>query len=177
MSLRYVPIAEQGDDVQRTKYLFESAFPEEERPPFSMMLSWNHDTFFGVYGEEKYIGLVDLIVHQDLVYVFFLAIEEKCRGKGLGTRILSDLKLRYPNRRLFLLAEETGEEYPDNALRERRLRFYARNGFFPTGDVVTEFGVRYFLLCAGDPVSKEEFVDVMRSLIGEENARRFYSNV
>ena len=54
MSLRYVPIAEQGDDVQRTKYLFESAFPEEERPPFPMMLSWNQvgSAFFMPMGEQ-----------------------------------------------------------------------------------------------------------------------------
>ena len=177
MLLRYVPLAQQGDDIQKTKNLFESAFPEDERPPFEMMLGWNHDTFYGVYREEEYVALVDLIVCRDMVYVFFLAIEEKFRGQGIGSQILTDLKKEYPSHRLYLLAEELGDQYPDNPVRERRLRFYASNGFLPTGDTVLEFGVRYLLLCHGGHVSKAEFVETMASLIGEENARRFYAHV
>jgi len=177
MTLRYVPLAQQGDDVRKTQTLFETAFPEDERPPFSMMLSWDHDTFYGVYLEDEYVALVDLILFKDMVYVFFLAIEERCRGQGIGSQILGDLKKEYPDRRIYLLAEELGSQYPDNPTRERRLRFYARNGFLPTGDTVLEFGVRYLLLCHGGRVTKSEFVETMASLIGEENAKRFYSHV
>ena len=177
MLLDYVPIDQQGQDIQKTQALFESAFPEEERPPFSMMLDWNHDTFYGVYRDGLFVALVDLICHQDLVYVFFLAIEEENRGQGIGSQILSDLKKRYSNRRLFLLAEEVDSKYPDNENRKKRLGFYAKNGFFPTGDKVLEFGVMYELLTCGGKVTKAEFVATMASLIGEENARRFYARV
>ena len=177
MLLDYVPIDQQGQDIQKTKVLFETAFPEEERPPFSMMLDWNHDTFYGVYRDGTFVALVDLICHQDLVYVFFLAIEEENRGQGIGSQILSDLKTKYSNRRLFLLAEETDPKYPDNETRKKRLGFYAKNGFFPTGDKVLEFGVVYELLTCGGKVTKAEFVATMASLIGEANARRFYAHV
>lgn len=174
---RYVPYDEQGKDQIKTQTLFETAFPEKERPPFSMMLSWNHDTFYGVYDNDSYVALADLIVYQDMIYVFFLAVMEECRGKGYGSQILADLKARFPNKRLFLLAEETGEQYSDNEIRKKRLEFYAKNGFVPTGDVVVEFDVAYLLLCTSGPVSKKEFVAVMTSLIGEENARRFYAHI
>lgn len=175
--LRYVPIDEQGADLAKTEYLFTHAFPEEERPPFEMMLQWAHDTFFGVYEEDEYVGLVDLIVYQDLVYVFFLAIEPSHRNRGLGTRILSELKQRYPTQRLFLLSDEAGEQYEDDALRRRRLAFYERNGFHDSGLRICEFGVYYRLMQLREPVSKGDFRAVMQSLIGEENARRFYANI
>ena len=177
MLLRYVPLDEQGEDVAKSQALFESAFPEDERPPFSMILDWDHSTFFGVYRQDEYVGLVDLIRYQDMVYVFFLAISESFRNQGIGSQILSDLKKKYRGRRLFLLAEETGPRYSDNVLRERRLGFYARNGFLPTGDTVLEFGVRYLLLCSNKRVSKNEFVATMASLIGDEYAKRIYAHV
>ena len=177
MHLRYVPIDEQGDDLALTKHLFESAFPEGERPPFEYMLMWNHDTFYGVYDEDEFIGLADLIVHQDMVYLFFLAIEESKRGHGYGSRILHDLKQRYQGRRLFLLADEAKPSYPDYDVRVKRMEFYAKNGFLPSNQFICEFGVWYELLCHDCFVTKKEFVDTMASLIGTEWTKKFYSNV
>lgn len=177
MNLRFVPVDAQKGDIVKTKNLFENAFPEDERPPFEMMMAWNHDTFYGVYDGGEYVGLVDLIEHEDLLYVFFLAILPEKRNQGFGTAILAKIRDDYPLRRIFLLADEATPRYPDYPLRLRRLGFYARNGFKDIGISVNEFGVTYRLLCLREPVSKEEFVRVMASLIGEENTRKYYANV
>ena len=177
LELRYVPLNEQGPDQKKTQDLFETAFPEEERPPFAMMLSWKHDEFYGVYKANEFVGLVDLILYKDLVYVFFLAVAEEKRNQGIGSQILSDLKGRYPNRRLFLLADEVDPKYADNEIRARRIAFYNRNGFLDTGIKILEFGVMYQLLSASGAISKREFYLVMESLIGEAKAKQFYGNI
>ena len=63
------------------------------------------------------------------------------------------------------------------ALRLRRQGFYHRNGFQNNGVKILEFEVMYDMLVHGGDVSRAEFVDVMRSLIGEENTRRFYNKI
>lgn len=175
--LRYVPLDQQGEDQKKTQRLFETAFPEEERPPFSLMLSWKHDDFYGVYQGNDFVGLVDLILYKDLAYVFFLAIEEEFRNKGIGTQILTDLKAKYADRRLFLLAEEVDPKYEDYEIRKRRVAFYGRNSFLDTGVKILEFGVLYSLLSASGEITKKDFYQVMESLIGEARAKEFYGNL
>lgn len=177
MQLRFVNVDDQGPDIQKTQYLFETAFPEEERPPFSMMMEWDHRDFYGIYREDGFVGLVSMVRLQDLLYVFFLAIDEGHRNEGIGSAVLAKILSENEGKRVFLLAEETDGHYPDMALRLRRQGFYHRNGFQNNGVKILEFGVMYDMLVHGGDVSRAEFVDVMRSLIGEENARRFYNKI
>lgn len=178
MTLRFVPLDEQGKDISKSRYLFETAFLAEERPPFSAVLAMDHRLFFGVYEGERFIGFTYLIEFEDILYVFFLAVSKRYRNKGYGTGILNEIKARYPSHRLFLLADEVGEHYPDNEIRKRRIAFYARNGFVDSGTIITEYGVRYHLLTfGGAKVSEADFYRTMRSLIGEEWAKKLYPDL
>ena len=178
MNLRFIPLDRQGEDISKSRYLFETAFPAEERPPFSAVLAMDHHLFFGVYDGEKYIGLTYLVEFEDILYVFFLAVSKRHRNKGYGTNILNEIKNRYPSRRLFLLADEVGERYPDNEIRKRRIGFYARNGFVDSGTIITEYGVRYHLLTfGGAKVSEADFYRVMGSLIGEKWMKKLYPDM
>lgn len=177
MGLVYRILATTSADLDKVKYTFESSFPEEERPPFEMALSWEHSSFYAVYNEEGYAGLVDIVEYLDLVYIFFLAVEEKHRHLGIGGTILSDLKEKYVGKRIFLLAEELDPKYDNYEERLTRLRFYEKNGFQRSGVFILEFGVRYEMLIGSSKVSKEEFVATMTYLIGEELAKIYYANV
>ena len=177
MELTYVSQANLGTDIRKKKALFETAFPPEERPPFWLMLEWNRPSFYGVYLEGEFIGLADMIQYEDLAYLFFLAIKKKWRNKGIGTQILRDFKNKFPDKRLFLLADEVGEEYPDNEVRIRRIGFYERNGFHYQGTKVKEMGVTYQMMVCGDPVSKEDFYHVMESLIGPDFMKKYYADL
>ena len=178
MNFEYRRITLGAPNQEDARYTFENSFPEEERPPYEMTLSWEKNLFYGVYQEEQFVALADVVEYQDLVYLFFLAVKEECRGQGIGSKILSDFKARYPGKRLFLLAEEAVETYPDYLDRVKRLSFYHRNGFEPIGVKILEFGVMYDLLTANEAkVSQQDFLSVMRHLIGEEMARRFYSHL
>ncbi len=176
MALQYRDINKLGEEIVKVRSLFEGAFPEEERPPFEMILEWNRDTFFAVYENDEFLGIAFLIIYKDLAYLFFFAVEEYLRQKGYGSLIIQDLKRHYSGYRLFLMAEEEGEQYPNNENRIRRFGFYERNGLQRSGIIITEFGVRYELLFANEKVSKQDFLDVMESLIGAENRKKYYAD-
>ena len=62
-------------DKKKVKELYYSAFPEEERCPYLILLSkvrMNKADFFVVYEQEVFIGLVYNIVFGDLVYIYYL---------------------------------------------------------------------------------------------------------
>ena len=175
MELTYVPLDEQGEDKKKSRHLFETAFLPEERPPFSRIRQWDHTDFKGIYRDGEFVGFRYALEKEDLTYLFFFAIEERFRNQGIGTQVLRDLVENSGGARIFLLADEPGEDYPDNAMRLRRLAFYERNGFKPNGMLVHEFGVRYWMLTKdGVTITAEEYLDMMVDLMGRKRVDRHY---
>ena len=174
MDLTYSETTLDSSFCLEAKELFETAFPPEERPPFELAISWKNSSFQGVFLENKYVALADVVVYEDLVYLFFLAVKKEYRGQGIGHQILSDLEKRFPSKRLFLLADECDPKYEDYEIRKKRMAFYASSGFKDSGLIIRELGVDYSLLYRNNPVSKQEFAKVMHHLIGDEMMKRYY---
>ena len=166
-----------SQNIEDVKNLFETAFPEDERPPFEMTLSFKGSDFYAIYDGLTFVGLVDLVIHGETVYLFFFAIKEELRGKGYGSHVLQELFRRFPNKRVFLLAEEIDGDYEDLPLRKRRIGFYERNGFVLSDTRIKEFGVDYRLLYHGGVVDKNDFLATMRSILDEGIFKAFYSNI
>ena len=85
--------------------------------------------YFGILDGKKFVGLVYNIYYKDLIYVLFLAIDEKYQGCGYGSRALEAIQKRYPDRRIFLSIESIDENADNYEQRLRRKAFYERNGF------------------------------------------------
>jgi len=67
------------------------AFPVEERVPFWFLMAKSkrkNAGFYGIYEKEKWVGFVYIVSYQDIRYVFYLAVSEKERGEGYGSKIL-----------------------------------------------------------------------------------------
>ena len=159
----------------KIKHLFEHAFPSVERPPFNILMSFNHNDLYGVEDNGTFVGLVDLVIYEDLLYVFFLAIKKTYRGKGIGTKILSDIKEKYQYKyRIYLMAEDPNIECDNHKEREKRIGFYKRNGFKTREEKVIEFGVQYIILYQNKVATKQDFLDHMKYLLGEENYNKYY---
>ena len=175
MQLILIPKGADSEDIEKIRFTYDDSFPPEERPPFEVLLEREKSTFYGVYEAKEYIGFINLVEHEDLVYLFFLAVRPELRNKGYGTEILSILKKRYEGRRLFLFAEETGSQYEDNGLRVRRQGFYKRNGFETNGEVVIEFDVAYNIFTYRCQVTKSDYRNLIIGLYGQERFDSFYS--
>ncbi len=140
-------------------------------------MSFDKAPFFGVYSEGIFIGIEAVVEYQDLVYLFFLAIQKELRGQGHGGRLLSEFKKRYAGKRLFLLMDEVSPDYPDYDIRIKRERFYRDNGFIGTKRFIREYGVVYEVLCHEKTVSPDEFLAVMAYVLGEERFREYEAEV
>lgn len=165
-------------DLSFVKDLFESAFLPEERPPFEVLISWERANVYQVEKDGLPVGLTVTVIQDDLCYLFFLAIDPEHRNQGIGGRIVNDIleEQRKYGRRVFLLADEPEPWYEDYELRKRRIAFYGRCGLELTPIRIREFGVYYRLLKAAPcDVSKDDFLAIMRYVIGDEYYEKVYS--
>ena len=163
---------------KEVKRLYISAFPKEERAPFSLLMhrvNNGRDSFYAVEDNNEFVGLVYTIRKEKLVYVFFLAVVEEKRGMGYGTRILHCIKRLNPGCVVALLIEDTEETGADNyEQRIGRLGFYQANGFKQLHVRINEIGVKYELLGTEDSVTQADFLDLMKDYAGEFLAKFLY---
>ena len=163
---------------KEVKQLYITAFPKEERAPFSLLMhrvNNGRDSFYAVEDNGEFVGLVYTIRKGSLVYVFFLAVIEGKRGMGYGTRILRCIRRLNPGCVVALLIEDTEETGADNyEQRIGRLGFYQANGFKQLNVRINEAGVRYELLGTDTTVTQADFLDLMKDYAGELLAKFLY---
>lgn len=81
--MEYIKIDKSYKYLNKVKYLFEHAFPEDERPPFNFLIKLDKNQLFGIEDKGEFIGLVSYVEYQDLLYIFFLAIKKNIAAKDM----------------------------------------------------------------------------------------------
>lgn len=165
-------IKENKEYIKRARTLYNSAFPSAERVPFDILLfkaRGSNVTFFAVVDGAEFKGLTYTVWYNDIVFIFYLAVEKQARGNGIGSQILTLIKNEFPACRLVLNIEALDDNAPNNAERIRRREFYVKNGFFGAGYNVREYSVVYENMCFGasdKPVTKEEYIALIKAYLG-----------
>lgn len=158
-------------------FLYREAFPKEEQIPLWYLKAKakkSTSDCVGVYDGDIFVGLLNLIYHKEIVFVFFFAVSADLRGRGYGTKILEELKERNPGKRVVLSIETVDMPCPNLSQRIRRKEFYRRNGFLPCGYRIVEKGVAYDMLSNGGVVTKAEFQKLIQNYMGAILARILY---
>ncbi len=144
-------------DFNEIHALYDRCFPDDERIPFNHLV----DTisidrpFYAVYDDEQLVGLVSIFLIDDLVYLSYLAVEERFRNKGIGSAIVNMVARDYPDTCIYIDIEMLDEK-ADNAIeRTRRRDFYIRLGFVETGIFYRFYDVDYEILSIHGIVKKE----------------------
>lgn len=101
-----------------------------------------------------------------MAYLFFFAVDEERRGKGLGSAALAALKERYAGKRLFLARERLDEPCDNLDQRMRRHAFYLRNGFADLPLHIQEGSVVYDVMSVGGSITPQEYGGLIRSWTG-----------
>ncbi len=102
---------------RRLMALYESAFPPEERRPTEQMPPADSAFRFYAIGD---IGILTTWEFPGVTYVEHFAVDPAARGRGVGSRVLDELKGA-------VILEVEPPEQSDEA--RRRIAFYERNGF------------------------------------------------
>ena len=150
--------------------LYQSAFPANEKKPFSMIRSMqkkgNSDVWYCVE-KGKFAGLVITINGPDKVLLDYLAVTAKRRGQGIGSQILKKMREQYVGKGVFLeieIVDKAAENYEE---RKRRKQFYLSNGMTPMNVFIELFGVDMELLGFDCTLTFEEYHNFYRTNYNE----------
>ena len=161
--------------------LFRRAFPQEERLPWALihLLSlrrgidlvawWDQPAGPTRAASPDPVALTWTVRRPGsrLLYLFYLAVDDAARGRGLGTRLLAEVERRHPGCTIVLDIEPVIAEADNAEQRRRRLSFYERAGFRDTGYAVLDSMGEYWTLVREAPGSTfrpDDFRDALRYL-------------
>jgi GNAT superfamily N-acetyltransferase len=160
--------------LDEVKKLYIEAFPPEERKPFSMIEDKVREGSMEILcmeEEGRFIGLAIMILHGDIALLDYLAVSPERRGNGSGTKTLSLLKERYPEKTLLLEIEDPDEPSDNTAERLRRRDFYFRNGMVAMDYRVWLFGVKMIILTDGAEVPFSRYHTIFLEIFGKKAAQ------
>lgn len=129
--------------------LYESSFPEDERMPYKLMIAMALRRGMDMklyYHGERLCAMTYICTYGKLSYIFYLAVDKALRGRGLGRRLLRQIRADYPGNNIILEIERLDPTAENNDERIRRKEFYRRNGFTECGRNVSYGGVDYEVL-------------------------------
>lgn len=129
--------------------LYLRAFPRCERKPFSVILKWHKKGKADIWyfsDERGFLGFSTTINGEREILVDYLAVNEKRRSSGNGTKMIQSLIDHYSPLGLFLEIEMLDEKAQNYDERVRRRRFYLSAGLEPLDTYAKLFGVDMELL-------------------------------
>jgi len=147
--------------------LQKRAFPKEEQYPLPILLllslqkSVNYTAY---YDAETLCGISYTAETDDMIYVLYLAVNDKLRSKGYGTKILDVIRSCRVNKTVCLNVESLDEMAENNEQRKKRYEFYYRNGFHDTEHFLEDKTGRYAILAAGGDFSADSYKEAIRRL-------------
>lgn len=161
-------------DIENINAIYQEAFPKEERFPLDFLLQNVGDIarLEVLKEDDAVLGFVYLLIKDDLVHIFFLAIAKDYRGKGLGGEILENIKKKYANMRIFLALEPLDDKAINFAQRQKRSQFYARHGFRRIDMQITERGILFDVMSTSE-VRAYEYDDMVLMWCGDK-AKEYY---
>lgn len=147
--------------------LAREAFPPEEYiAPSELVQMARADNFdfLALVDDDAFVGFMAVMTYRDIAYLFFLAIGADCRSKGYGSRAIETLKAEYPGMKQVVDFEMPDDRAGNHSQRERRRRFYLRNGYRETGLFLTYLGVDYEVFCMDEDFEPEAFKALMQTI-------------
>lgn len=149
--------------------LYKSAFPKCEQKPlwlvWQVMQQNKADVWVAKEG-KTFVGLAITMNGDDLILLDYLAVSEKKRGTGIGTKMLRCLQQIYQGKRFFLEIENVYEESPEQEMRLRRKHFYLKNDMKEMKIMVNAFGAELEFLTYDCQVSFEDYFELYCSCYG-----------
>lgn len=159
MDLDIQPVRLSLKEYRQIKQLYMRAFPKYEREPWPWLMlksKYRRADFMAFYDQSQFIGFAYVIHSHGMLYILYLAVNDRVRSHGYGTRIINEIRHRYPQDSLVLDVEQPNPQAANNQQRLRRLRFYKRNGFFPTPKLFKEEKVTFQVLATNKKINQRK---------------------
>ncbi len=166
---------EKLSDWLRLRRLYVRAFPREERKPFFVILGMyrrGNSDMWCIRERGRVTGLAFTVNSPRIILLDYLAVDARCREKGVGTWAMGRLMEHYRDRGLVVEIESTLEKTPDIQQRQRRKAFYEHCGMVSRTVEAEVFGVRMELMEHNCSLSFEDYRNFYRDHISAYAAER-----
>lgn len=120
--------------------------------------------FLAYYDGDSFCGISYTVSDGGLVFVLYLAVNDKIRSKGYGTAILQYIKRKFPDKTITLNIEPLAPNSGNYAQRVRRYEFYVKNGFVDTQYQITDNSGSYQILATTEKFSIKAYKSVIKRL-------------
>ena len=135
IKLKAVAVSKKLKEYKEIKSLMCRAFPKNEQIPMWLLhiLAIRKSVEFSAYyDEDLFCGISYAVSNGELVFILYLAVNDKIRSKGYGSAILQCIKQRFSNKAIALNIEPLDPKSDNYAQRIKRFEFYLKNGFVDT---------------------------------------------
>ena len=163
--------------IEQIREIYAERIPKDFAPdeikPLSRIedaLSKGHYACYGAFDGNLITSYAFFVINGDDALLDYLAVREDLRGSGTGSEFLQGIRAGLLRRFERVLLESENPDYAetddDRKTRERRLRFYRKNGLMETGVLSTVWNVPYRVLQFpdGKSLSADETREVYRGL-------------
>lgn len=86
-----------------------------------------------------------------------VAVNDRIRSKGIGTKIFDWLKAEHPGKEITLNVEPLEEDAPNAAQREKRIQFYHRQGFRSSGYQLMDTSGVFDIMTTGEELAVADY--------------------
>lgn len=162
-----IPVSRNLKEYKEIKSLICRAFPENEQFPMWLLNLWalrKSIDFFAYYDGDTFCGISYTVSSDELVFVLYLAVNDKIRSKGYGSAILQCIKERFPNITIALNIEPLDIKSDNYAQRIKRFEFYVKNGFTDTRCQIIDSSGNYQILATSEIFSIEKYKSAIKQL-------------
>ena len=100
------------DEYKIIKDLMLKEFPKNELLPMWLLFFLSKRKmvdFNAYYIKDEFVGISYSIVNCDMVFIFYLAVDDKSQSRGYGTQILNCIKEKYKDKEITLDIEKIDE--------------------------------------------------------------------
>ncbi|TSO26707.1 GNAT family N-acetyltransferase [Lactobacillus sp. LL6] len=149
------------------RQLYLSSFPEWERfslPSLLVMSLKPSVNFHSLYDGDKFAGLAYYVESESTIYLTYLAVNEKLRGHGYGSQILTMLENKYQDKAIVIDIEPVVPTAKNYKQRISRLKFYERNGFHRTDQKLKDQDGEFEALTTGKKLDKVGFAKALKQM-------------
>lgn len=159
-----------SNEWSQVKEIYKEAFPKAERKPFFLLKqsSKRGKSLVFIAMEQNVLqGFTVVISYKDMVMVEYLAVSNKIRSRGTGSKILQQLSAYYPNKRIVLLIERLDSSASNYQQRVSRKKFYQKNGFDSANIFIKGQSGEMEILKKGKSITSQEYLELQQYCLGK----------
>lgn len=149
------------------KKLYLSAFPANERFSMFSLLAMSlkaNVKFHALYDQDVFYGIAYYVESSSTVYLTYLAVNQDLRGHGYGSKILTMLEEKYPDKQIVIDIEPVVPTAKNYKQRVSRLKFYERNGFHRTDQKLKDQDGEFEALTTAKKLDKSGFAKTLKDM-------------